>query len=253
VGVERPETLAALEAVRDGLALATSRVGADEIELKAERDLVTGADRAVEASIRAALEPLQIQVVGEEEGGEAAASYWLVDPICGTRNYASGIPLWCVNAALVEDDELVAAVIGDGSTGEVYAAERGRGAWADDGRRLQATDESETVVIEDSHVNPDEERRERAVTGTAAVMRAYRWHIRALSSSLVLPYLAAGRVSGYVLFSASALHVGAGCLLAAEAGATVTDIDGRPWTIQSDSVLAAATPELHRELLELSA
>ena len=34
--------------------------------------------------------------------------YWLVDPICGTRNFASGIPLYCVNLALVEDHHVAA-------------------------------------------------------------------------------------------------------------------------------------------------
>jgi myo-inositol-1(or 4)-monophosphatase len=86
---------------------------------------------------------------------------------------------------------------------------------------------------------------------TAAVIGAFRWDIRALSTSVVLAYLAAGRVSAYVLFSSSALHVGAGSLLAAEAGAIVTDIEGRPCSLHSDSTLAAATPELHEELLTL--
>ena len=44
-------------------------------------------------------------VVGEEHGGERprdGRGHWIVDPICGTRNYASGLPLWCVNLAFVE-------------------------------------------------------------------------------------------------------------------------------------------------------
>jgi myo-inositol-1(or 4)-monophosphatase len=217
-----------------------------------ERDLVTAADVAVEETIRAALNGSGIPVVGEEGGGEATGRHWLVDPICGTRNYASGIPLWCVNAALVEDDEITAAAVGDPSTDEILVTERGGGAWsADDGRRLHVTDESRTIVIEDSHADPDPARRELAATTVAAAMRAFRWDIRALSTSLALPYVATGRVSAYVLFWSSALHVGAGALLASEAGATVTNIDGGPWTIESDSLLAAATPDLHRELLEL--
>ena len=49
--------------------------------------------------------------------------------------------------------------------------------------------------------------------------------------------------------AASALHAGAGTLLATEAGATLSDVDGTPWTIQSDSILVAAGPDLHRDLL----
>ena len=47
------------------------------------------------------------------------------------------------------------------------------------------------------------------------------------------------------------VHSAAGSFLAAEAGALVTDIDGNPWTLESDSILAAATPALHEELLAL--
>ena len=220
---------------------------------------MTATDVAVEDAVRATLtDGLGHPVVGEERGGQAVSdgSYWLVDPICGTRNFASGIPLFCVNVALVEDGEVTAAVVGDPSIGEIHAAEKGRAAWALSGgkwRPLAVTDETRTIVIEDSHVDPDAGRRERAANAVAAAIRAFRWDIRALSTTLALAYVAAGRVAAYAVFSASAIHAGAGSLLAAEAGAVVSDIDGRPWTIQSDSIVASATPELHRDLIALAA
>jgi myo-inositol-1(or 4)-monophosphatase len=253
---ERPETRAAIQAVERALALSASRVGADEITLKGVRDIATATDVAVEDAIRAVLASTAFPVLGEERGGEPAShtTYWLVDPICGTRNFASGIPLYCANVALVEDDEVTLAAVGDGSTGDVLVAERGSGAWsvANGHRRpLAAGDESETIVIEDSHNDPDAERRERAARAVGGVMRASRWHIRTLSTSLPLAYVAAGRVSAYVLFSSSALHVAAGALVAAEAGAVVTDVDGNAWTIHSDSIVASANRALHDDLLEL--
>jgi fructose-1,6-bisphosphatase/inositol monophosphatase family enzyme len=63
---------------------------------------------------------------------------------------------------------------------------------------------------------------------------------------------AAGRVSEYVLFWTSAIHAGAGSLLGAEAGVSVSDIDGHPWTIGSDSIVASASAELHDSLLEVA-
>ncbi len=203
--------------------------------------------------VRAAMGPL---VIGEERGGEAPAdgsSYWLVDPICGTRNFASGMPLYCVNLALVEGNQVSVAVVGDPSTDEIHVAERGRGAWAlkDGGRRkLTTSEESRTVVIEDGKSTGA--RRERAAQFTAGVIRADRWDFRSLGSTLALSYLAAGRISAYVLFWASAIHTGAGSLLATEAGGTLSDIDGRPWTIHSDSAVVGANAHLHRELLDLA-
>ena len=255
--VFRPETVVAVGAVGRALELVGRRGGADDITSKGARDVVTATDVAVEDAVRGIVsDALGFPVIGEERGGEASADgspYWLVDPICGTRNFASGIPLYCVNLALVEGDQITIAVVGDPSAGEIDVAERGRGAWAlQDGsrRQLVTSDESRTIVIEDSHSKGA--RREHAAQLTAGAIRADRWDLRALSTTLSLPYVAAGRIAAYVLFWTSAVHSGAGSLLVTEAGGTLSDIDGQPWTIHSDSVVASATPDLHRELLDLA-
>ena len=213
----RRETMVGIGAVERALELARRSVGSKDIASKGTRDLVTATDVAVEDAVRDILhDALGVPVIGEERGGEASADgspYWLVDPICGTRNYASGIPLYCVNLALVEGDQVTVAVIEDGKS---------KGA-----------------------------RREHAARFTAAAIRADRWDFRSLGTTLALPYLAAGRVSAYVVFWVSAIHAGAGSLLVTEAGGTLSDVDGHPWTIHSDSLVAGATPDLHRELLDL--
>jgi myo-inositol-1(or 4)-monophosphatase len=217
---------------------------------------VTATDVAVEDLVRKVIgERLGGAVIGEERGGDASGAadcYWLVDPICGTRNFASGLPLYCVNVALVEDGNVTAAVVGDASTGEILVAERGRGAWAigADRRRLAVSNETQTIVIEDSHNDPDPVRRDRAATATGNVIRAFRWEVRAFSTSAALAYVASARVAAYVFWT-STIHIAAGSLLASEAGAVVSDIDGNPWTLDSDSIVASATEALHRDLLDL--
>jgi len=252
----RPETAGAITAARRALDLTRSRQGASDIRPKEGRDLVTATDVAVEDAVRAILSPFGA-VIGEERGGEVPADgspYWLVDPICGTRNFAAGIPLYCANLALVENGRVTAAVAGDGSTGDIHVAELGAGAWAlRDGpdQRLTASDQSAIIVIEEGGC--DGPRRERAARGTAAAIRADKWDMRALSTTLSLPYVAASRVAAYVVFQIPGLHAAAGSLLAAEAGAVVSDIDGRPWTVGSDSIIAAASPGLHADLLAIAA
>lgn len=247
----------AIDAVVRSVQMAARGVTPADVTSKGKLDVVTTMDVAVEELIRAALGPSGLAVVGEESGGRVpgdGAPYWLVDPICGTRNFASGIPLYAVNVALVEGGRVTIGVTGDPSTGDVGIAELGRGAWALNGevlRPLRVSDGSETLVVETGRV--EGERREEAARFTAAAIRAGRWELRALSTTLTLPYVAAGRVSGYVLFCGSALHTGAGCLLASEAGALVTDVDGAPWTIRSDSVIAVATRALHDEVMRLRA
>lgn len=253
----RPETLVAIEAVKRAFAVARGGIAAEDVTAKGARDLVTVADLAVEDLVRGVVgDALGFSVIGEERGGNAAADgspYWLVDPICGTRNFASGIPLYCVNLALVEDDEITVAVVGNPSTAEIDVAERCRGAWrlTDRGRhRLSTSDESRTVVIEDGKSSGS--RREQAARFTAAAIRADRWDFRSLGTTLASPYLAAGRVAAYVVFWVSAIHAGAGSLLVTEAGGTVSDVAGRPWTIHSDSLVGSANRRLHEELLDLA-
>lgn len=253
----RRETTFAIEAVQAAMRLARERAGADDVTIKDGRDVVTGTDVAVEDAVRAALaDALGATLVGEERGGvapEDGGAYWLMDPLCGTRNFASGVPLYCVNLALVEGGEVTAAVVGVPAADDLYAAERGRGAWGLERgawRRLAASEETLTLVIEDG--KSAGARRARCASFVAAVMHADRWDLRALGSTIGLAYLAAGRISGYSAFLAGPVHAAAGVLVASEAGATVTDVDGAPWTVASDSVFASATPELHAELMRLT-
>ena len=252
----RPETLVAIEAAKAALTIARRGVGAEAITAKGGRDLVTAADVVVEDAVRRLLgDASSVSVIGEERGGEASADgspYWLVDPICGTRNFASGIPLYCVNVALVEGDEVVIGVVGNPATGEIDVAERGRGAWRwEDGtrHRLVTSDDTRIVVIEDG--KSKDTRRESAARFAAAVIRADRWDFRSLGTTLASPYVAAGRIAAYVVFWVSAIHTAGGSLLISEAGGTVSDIDGRPWTIDSDSLVGSANRHLHEELLRL--
>ena len=251
----QPATQVAIRAVGRGLELARGRAGAAEITSKGGRDLVTETDIAVEDEIRRIVEGASPHpVVGEERGGEVPAggsAYWLLDPICGTRNFASGIPLFSVNLALVQGNEIALSVVGDASNDEIQFAERSGGAWGNGGerrRQLSTSAQSQTIVVEPGHATGP--RRELAARFAQEIIRADRWDVRSLSSTLSLSYDAAGRVAAYVLFSGEALHPGAGTLLVTEAGGSISDIEGAPWTLQSDSLIASANPALHRELVD---
>lgn len=247
----RAETITAIRAARIARDLADARRGADQITSKGGIDLVTATDVACEDAIRAELmrDFPDVAIVGEERGGGAVAdgSYWLVDPICGTRAFASGVPLYCCNVALVERGVVTVAAIGVGRSDEVCFAERGRGAWVEDGagvRPLRTNASSDTVWLS------GREPHAAAMVRDALVSR--RWYVWQFSSTLSYPYLAAGRVAAIVHSGTSPVHVAAGALLVAEAGAIVTAVDGAPWTVAGDSLLAAATPELHAELRALA-
>ena len=99
-----------------------------------------------------------------------------------------------MNLALVEGDQINVAVVGDASTDEIHVAERGRGAWASrhgDRRQLATTELSQTIVIESGRSIGA--RREHAARFARDAIRADRWDVRNLGSTLSLPYVAAGR------------------------------------------------------------
>lgn len=253
----RAETQAAIAAARIAQALADSRIGADAVTSKGGIDLVTGADVACEDAVRAELLRAfpDYPVIGEERGGTPrdGAPYWLVDPICGTRTYASDIPLYCTNIALVEDGVVTAAAIGIGRSGEVLHAERGAGAWARDAageQRIAASDRSNALWFDG--------KTERAADVARRTILARRWYVSMFPSSIAYAYVATGRLSGILHFGPASpaqhgsVHTAAGCLVASEAGAFVTDADtGRPWALETTAFVLAATPELHRDLMEL--
>jgi myo-inositol-1(or 4)-monophosphatase len=255
----RPATSTAIRAARIAQRLADSRAGADAVTFKQGIDIVTGADLACEDAIRAELtrDFPDYAVVGEERGGTPRdrGPYWLVDPICGTRCYASNVPLYCTNIALVEDGKVSAAVIAPGKTGEIFYAERGAGAWClSDGEAaaqpLAPSDHSNTLWLGG--------RRQPMADFWRHLTLLDRWYLWTFTSSVAYAYLAAGRISGLVHFAYDdayrdpPVHTAAGCLVSQEAGAIVTDIaTGGSWTLATRAFVLAATPDLHREIVEL--
>jgi myo-inositol-1(or 4)-monophosphatase len=83
------------------------------IEMKAPGDLVSDADRAVEAALRRRLAQVfpDCGVLGEEMGGLPEGRFWAVDPIDGTANFLSGLPFWTISLGLMENGQPVAGGI----------------------------------------------------------------------------------------------------------------------------------------------
>lgn len=84
------------------------------VEQKADFSLVSDADKAVEAAIRARLEEARPSdsILGEEEGATGSSSHqWIIDPIDGTHNFVRGVPVWATMIGLAIDNEVVVGVV----------------------------------------------------------------------------------------------------------------------------------------------
>jgi myo-inositol-1(or 4)-monophosphatase len=255
----RPETLSARAAARVAGAITVHRTDADVILSKGGLDIVTGTDLAAEDAIREVLTRAfpDYAIVGEERGGEPPATgapYWLIDPLCGTQSYAAQIPTFCTNIALVERGVVTLAAVFDGATQQLYVAERGRGAYLDQGHGWQPVAVKDGPVFGFEMAGHPYDGPPRALGALfAALLARRRWYLRLLGTTLPFVRVASGQFAGLFLIGpiSSPLHTAAGCLLCTEAGAVVTDTAGQPWDLQTHSFIVAATEAMHAELLEL--
>jgi myo-inositol-1(or 4)-monophosphatase len=223
-------------------------------ELKGDFDLVTEADRASERLI---VERLQSHfpthaIVAEEGGGQAGASEyrWYVDPLDGTTNFAHGFPAFNVTMALEQAGELVAGVIFDPLRGEMFAAERGSGAYLN-GRAIHV---SQTALIENSLVATGfpSRKRHKSVNVHFYYQLAMQSHgvRRAGAAALDLAYVACGRLDVFWEFGLNPWDVAAGVLLIREAGGTCSDMHGGPLSLRGPHILADNTL-LHQPTVDL--
>ncbi|MRH27815.1 inositol monophosphatase [Microbacterium sp. SYP-A9085] len=222
-------------------------------------DIVTAADREVEALIRRRLADARPGdgFLGEESGADVGTSgiTWVVDPIDGTVNYAYGIPAYAVSIAAVEGPPdpttwtaLAAAVYG-AAIDELFTAVRGGGAWvhtAAGPTRLQVNPMPVDVgALLATGFGYDPATHAGDLARVERAMPLARDLRRIGSAALDLAYVAAGRLDGYFERGLNPWDHAAGALLVEEAGGRVGGIPGgRP----GKNLTIAAGPELFAAL-----
>jgi len=175
---------------------------------------------------------------------------WIVDPLDGTVNYAHRYPAWGVSISLLVGGRVEVAVTHDPMRGDTYWAERGRGAWCD-GRRLHVSTVAhlgEALLMTGFPYNRAA-GEDNNLAEFGAVMPRVHGVRRAGAAVLDLAHVADGRLEGYWEKHLRPWDWAAGWLLVEEAGGTVTDLEGLPWSLERDS-LVATNGFLHAELLD---
>ncbi|MFQ6392154.1 inositol monophosphatase family protein [Nocardia sp. KC 131] len=189
--------------------------------------------------------------VGEELDGGAlpAGEWWVVDPVEGNVNHLHALPEWAVTATLVRDNQPVLTAVHLPLTSETYTALAGGGAHLD-GRPLHVsgTKDLGLSIVATSQARPDEDEKVvRRVGSSITEMLIDALVVRiAVPATLHLVNVAAGRIDAFWQFAGGRADLLPGALLVAEAGGRISDAEGRPWTLGSDSFLAAA-PGMHAD------
>ncbi|MCF6743565.1 inositol monophosphatase, partial [Blastococcus sp. KM273128] len=200
-------------------------------------DVVTAVDAASEELlVRRLLEARPADgVLGEEGAAREGTSgvRWIVDPIDGTVNFLYDIPAYAVSVAAEVDGVVRAGAVLNVATGELFTATSGGGAWlAAPGRPVRRLAVSAPPSLEQTMVATGfgyrvEQRRAQGAVVAELVTRV-RDIRRFGSAALDLCALAAGRVDAYYELDLNPWDHAAGALVAAEAGAVVSGLDGAP-------------------------
>ncbi|WP_250623703.1 histidinol-phosphatase [Pinirhizobacter soli] len=222
------------------------------VQHKADDSPVTAIDRSIEAMIRREIATAfpDHGILGEEHGRAHldAEHVWVVDPIDGTRSFISGWPLWGTLIALLHHGKPVLGLVDIPFLDERWTGAPGQ-ATLYNGRPVQTRDcrtlADATVYCTSPDIfTPDERAAFERVTAAAQTRRfggdCYSY---AMLASGHLDAVVEAQLQPYDYLSLAPVIEGA--------GGVITGWHGEPLGMEgSGRVVAAATPELHRQILE---
>ena len=251
-GGESAAAIARAAALRAGEMLMERFSEVKTVSYKGRGNIVTDVDMAVEKEVLSLLrrEYPDFNALGEESAGVPAdAGYvWIVDPLDGTRNYASGIPFFSTVVGLARDGEVLVGVNYDPVRDEMFEAQRGRGAFLN-GQRMAVSDKS---AISDCIIGMDlSYNNEGAVNGLDVIRSIWPGMQTSRimgSAALGISYAAAGRTDLYFHHQLEPWDQVAGILLVEEAGGIITDRAGKRAGLYSDGLIAT-NATLHAEFM----
>lgn len=227
-----------------------------EVITKTDLSPVTIADKNTERLLRELIlaEFPGDGFLGEEYGAQGdatAARRWLVDPLCGTLNFAAQTPLFAVNLALQINHETTAAAVADPVAGEIFWTDGATANLRHNGTDRPLTPSSDSRLVD---INIDSSRDANFLGTRLLADPALRESFgpRVLSSTLPTTWVAAGRRAAYITDGdlQGDVHFAAAVALCQASGCTVTDLRGNPLHT-GPGLITAADATTHARLLDL--
>lgn len=188
-----------------------------------------------------------------EEGTEffSGSKYkWHVDPLDGTVNYVHGLPLFSTTVGLEADGQVICGAVYNPSTSELYYAALGKGSYKNN-EKLQVSKEKnlESSFLVTGFPYGDKLRKANLKLFTRFVKKGIP--VRRLgSAALDLCFVAAGIFDGFWEMGLCSWDMAAGSLIATEAGATVTNFNGKKLEL-SEGQVVASNGILHKTILSM--
>src|SRR4029450_3702762 len=225
-----------------------------QTSLKGPANFVTAADHRAEEILRDELEQARpgYGFLGGEGGareGSDKSHRWIVDPLDGTLNFLHGIPHFAISIGLEREGTVVAGVVYNPVSAQLFTAERGKGAFLNDQRlRVAARKRLADAVVACALPHPSRGGVEPARSEHIMVQERVAGLRRFGAAALDLAWVASGRLDAYWERGLSPWDMAAGLGLGRGAGGFVTDLDGRDDMIKTGGILAA-NEEIHRQML----
>lgn len=227
------------------------------VSVKGRADIVTAADTEVQEFIhRRIRRAFPDHGILAEEGLDTTTGTewrWVVDPLDGTKNFARGIPSFCVSLAAERGGRAEVGVVYDPIYEELFAGVRGHGAWLD-GRPIHV---SEVSSLQEAFLATGLPHRVQRFSGSIA--RTFgRFANRCLgvrdrgAGALDLCYVACGRFDGYWEIDQSPWDIAAGGLIVEEAGGRMSGFRGNPFDIYGGETVAS-NGKIHDAMLAILA
>jgi myo-inositol-1(or 4)-monophosphatase len=247
-----PAARTAIQAAEAAGRLQLELYGRTRVSWKGPGNPVTAVDRRGERAARVLLRSRcpAWAILGEEGGASGRSDHrWLIDPLDGTINYAHGVPHFASAIALEVAGVAEVGVIFDPMLGEMFVAERGRGAWLRTGQALRRREPrwrrlsvSRVEALPDallatcSHEMP----RNAGNGGHVACFAKTAHRVYTLgSAALELAWVAAGRLDAFWEAGLPPWDTAAGALLVREAGGQVSGFAGEAWGSSSRQIVAS--------------
>ena len=225
---------------------------------KGTDDFATKADIEAEQIMRALVhrERPDDGILGEEgghSGSDSGERTWLLDPLCGTRNYAVRMQVVGVNAALSAGGRCRTAAVADPFTDDVFWTDGQSARMRRAGVDVALKPDTSSKLV-DLNLDPPFPNGPAFMAATLAADEDFsaHFHPRVLSTTIALTWVATGQRAAYITdgdVRDKMVHLPPASRSAKRLGCTVTDLWGGAWGGGATGLVVGADAHTHAALL----
>ena len=208
------------------------KISPNDIVEKSQNDFLTFVDKQSEEAVINTIKSRfpDHNFLGEESGDQMSASdyKWIIDPLDGTKNFISNIPIFAISIALLKGSEIIVGVVYDPLRDEMFHAQKGKGAYLN-GKPIRVSPRSQLKDAmlatgfpfrHKKYLHPYMQCFENIFEYISGVRRMG-------AAAIDLAYVACGRLEAYWELALGPWDMAAGSLIVREAGGRVSDFWGR--------------------------